>query len=103
MVAKKSTKSTKKFVLVRTYSAGVHFGILKSRKGKEVVLVDTQRIWYWKGAASLSQIAVEGVKNPAECKFSLPVIENTLTEAIEVILCSKNAEKNLRGVPVWKM
>ncbi len=31
-----------KAVIVRTYSAGVHFGYLKSRKGKEVELVKSR-------------------------------------------------------------
>ena len=50
-----------KYVIVRTYSAGVHAGTLVSQKGKEVVLMNTRRIWYWKGAASLSEMAVSGV------------------------------------------
>ena len=49
-----------KHVIVRTYSAGVHAGILKSRDGKEAVLTDARRIWYWDGAATLSQLAIDG-------------------------------------------
>ena len=45
--------------MVRTYSAGVFLGTLKSREGKEVVLKDARRMWYWDGAASLSQLATE--------------------------------------------
>ena len=92
-----------KFVIVRTYSAGVHFGYFISRKGKEVVLKNARRAWYWKGAASLSQMAVSGVNCPSECKFSVPVPEITLTEAIEVIACTPAAKKNLTGVPEWKI
>jgi len=80
----------------------VHFGILKSRDGKEVVLTQTRRIWYWRGAASLSEMALSGVKHPDECKFSvtLPVI--ILTEAIEIIPCHPDAVKNIQAVPEWK-
>ena len=95
--------SKEKFVIVRTYSAGVHFGTLASRKGKEVVLKNARRAWYWKGAASLSQMAASGVNCPNDCKFSVPVSEILLTEAIEVIACSPAAKKNLTGVPEWKM
>ena len=90
------------FVIVRTYSAGVHAGNLVSRKGKECVLSNTRRLWYWKGSASLSELAVSGVKYPLECKFSVPVGENTLTEGIEFLKCTKEAEANIKAVPEWK-
>lgn len=89
-------------VLVRTYSAGVFFGDLKMRDGKECVLTDAVRIWYWAGACSLSQIAMEGVKKPTECKFAVPVKEILLTEAIEFIPLTKKAAENLSKVPTWK-
>jgi len=94
--------SASAFVLIRTYSAGVHFGTLVSRKGKEVVLKNSRRVWYWKGAASISQMAVSGVTCPLECKFSVPVPEIILTEAIEIIKCTPAAKKNLLAVPEWK-
>lgn len=82
-----------KKVIVRTYSAGVHFGTLKSRDGKEVVLTDARRIWYWEGAFTLSAIAENGVKKTS--KLSVPVPEILLTEAIEIIPCSEAAAENL--------
>ena len=92
-----------KYVIVRTYSAGVFAGYLKSRKGQEVVLEKARRLWYWKGAASLSQMAVSGVTFPNECKFSVVVPEITLTEAIEILTCTSEAIKNITGVPAWKV
>ena len=62
-----------KYCMVRTYSAGVFAGTLKSRDGKEVVLNDARRIWFWDGAASLSQLATEGTTKPQNCKFPGPV------------------------------
>ncbi len=90
-----------KNVIVRTYSAGVFAGKLKSRKGKEVVLVDARRLWYWTGAASLSQLAMEGTKSPQTCKFPVAVKEVTLTEAIEIIAMTPVAVKSIDGVPTW--
>ena len=90
------------YVIVRTYSAGVHAGNLVSRNGKEVVLKNSRRLWYWKGAASLSQLAVDGVSMPGECKFPCEVPEITLTEAVEIIPCSEKAVKSIKGVKVWK-
>lgn len=91
-----------KRVIVRTYSAGVHYGTLASRDGKEVVLNDSRRIWYWDGAASLSQMAVEGVSKPKNCKFSVPVAEILLTEAIEIIPTTEIADASISGVSPWR-
>ena len=91
-----------KYCIVRTYSAGVFAGILISREGKEVVMRDARRIWYWSGAASLSQLAVDGTSDPKNCKFPVPVPEITLTESIEIIPTTEKAEKSIREVPIWK-
>lgn len=88
--------------LVRTYSAGVFFGHIKSRKGKEMVMTNARRVWSWSGAASLSQLAVDGTSNPAGCKFPCEVPEATFTEVIEILKCTKKAEESLKAVPVWR-
>ena len=90
-----------KHVIVRTYSAGVFAGILKSRDGKEVVMTDARRLWYWDGAASLSQLAVGGVSKPKTCKFPAPVADILLTEAIEIIPTTAAAQTSIDGVKVW--
>jgi len=90
------------YVIVRTYSAGVFAGYLKQRTGKEVLLVNARRIWRWEGAATLSQLAVDGTGKPQNCKFPCAVPLITLTEAIEIIPCTQNAKESIEGVPVWK-
>lgn len=90
------------YVIVRTYSAGVFAGNIESRNGREVVMRNARRLWYWSGAASLSQLAMEGVKNPDECKFPCEVDRVELLEVIEILNCTKAAEKNIKDVPVWK-
>ena len=95
--------ATKKYVMCRTENAGVFAGYLKSRNGREVVLQDARRIWYWKGAASLSQLAMEGTKNPADCKFACPVDEVLLTELIEMIPITQKAKSNIDAVKEWKI
>ena len=97
-----STKKKQPYVIVRTYSAGVFAGNLARREGKEVELTDARRIWYWSGAASLSQLAVEGTKDPKNCKFPPPVSRVILTEAIEILEVTPEAEANIRAVPEWK-
>jgi hypothetical protein len=92
----------KRYVIVRTYSAGVFAGTIESRNGKEVVMRNARRLWYWDGASSLSQLAMEGVKKPENCKFPCEVSRIELTEAIEIIDCTEEAKQSIAGVPVWK-
>jgi len=95
-----ATKS--KYVIVRTYSAGVFAGYLESRKGQEVVLSKARRIYYWKGAASLSQLSIDGVSCPLECKFPAAVESVTLLQAIEILPVTEKARKNIAAVPIWE-
>lgn len=83
-----------KAVLVRTYSAGVHFGYLKRRDGKEVELERSRRIWRWAGAWTLNEIATAGL-DVDNSKVSAPVTSILLTEVIEIIECTPEAEKCL--------
>ena len=85
-----------KKVIVRTHSAGVHFGTLAAKDGKEVVLKNARRIWYWEGAFTLSAVAVSGVGRGS--KLSVLTQEILLTEAIEIIPCSEAATENLQGL-----
>ncbi len=90
------------FVMVRTYSAGVHAGYLKERNGKEVTLLESIRIWKWAGAASLSQLAMEGTNDPGNCKFAMPVNTILLTEAIEIIDMTDTAKQSVQKLATWK-
>ena len=91
-----------KYVIVRCDRAGVFAGILAEREGQEITLTDCRRLWYWDGAASISQLAVDGTTNPRECKFTMAVEEITVLDAIEIIPCTDKAEKSIRGVAEWK-
>lgn len=92
----------KKYVIVRTYSAGVFAGYLNSRNGQEVELFKARRLWYWEGAASLSQLAVDGVSKPQKCKFPEEIPVLLLLQAIEIIGVSEKAKKSIDSVSVWK-
>lgn len=96
------TKIEERYVIVRTYSAGVFAGTITKQKGKFVVLENARRLWYWSGAASLSQLAMEGVKNPEDCKFPCEVNKIELTEAIEIIDCTEKAKSSISKVPIWE-
>ena len=91
-----------RYCMVRTTSAGVFAGTVASRDGKEVVLTEARRIWYWEGAASLSQLATDGTRTPRKCKFPAPVAEVLLTEAIEIIPITDKARESIASVPEWR-
>ena len=91
------------YCIIRTYSAGVFAGYIdRAKGGKEQTIYNSRRIWAWSGAASLSQLAMEGTKDPDNCKFPREVTETDLTEIIEVIPCTIQAEESIKGVKVWQ-
>ena len=92
-----------KKVLVRGIQSGVYFGTLKCREGQEVTLEKARNIWYWSGAASLLQLANEGVKNPASCKFTVTVDRLLLLDVVEIVPCTDEAIANIESTWVWKM
>lgn len=102
MAKNKKVVVKSKYVIVRTYSAGVFAGELVNKKGQEVTLKKARRLWYWKGASSLSQLAQEGVKCPNECKFPVEMDQVELTQAVEIIDVTKAARESIAAVPVWK-
>ena len=98
----KVRKMNKKYVIVRGDRSGVFAGVLAEKEGREVTLTDCRRLWYWDGAASISQLAVDGTVRPDICKFTVAVEEITILDVIEIIPCTEKAEKSIRGVKVWK-
>jgi len=95
------TRPEKPYVIVRTYSAGVFAGYLESRNLQEVVLTQARRIWKWAGAASLSQLAVDGTSKPNDCKFPCEVSRVELLQAIEILDVTEKAKLSIASVPVW--
>lgn len=91
------------FCIVRCDRAGVFFARVESLDGQTAKLRDARRIWYWAGAASLSQLAQEGTKRPSECRFTVTVPQMTVLQVIEVIPCTAEAAESIQVVPVWKM
>lgn len=98
----KTNSRNETYYIVRGDRSGVFFGRIQSREGREVTLTDCRRLWYWDGAASLSQLALEGTVAPSECKFTVTVPELTVLDAIELIPCSQAAVKSIQEVRVWK-
>ena len=91
-----------KRVIVRGDRSGVFFGTLVAKEGGEVKLADCRRLWYWDGANSISQLAVDGTTSPRNCKFTVNVESIVILDAIEVIPCSEKAIKSIEGVSLWR-
>lgn len=84
------------FVIVRTRDAGVHCGILKSAAGRGCELKDARRIWRWRGANTLNELANNGVHETEYTRISEPIELIVLTENCEIIPCSEAAKINLQ-------
>ena len=89
-------------VIIRAVSSGVHYGYLKNRKDTEVELVNARRLWYWSGACSLSQLAVDGTTKPKDCKFSVITPAITVLGVCEIIGVTATAKAVIDGVSPWK-
>ena len=94
-------------VIIRSESAGVFYGELVNKEicGDRLIveMANCRRIYYWSGAATLSQLAVEGTKSPEDCKFTMMVESITIAGVIEIIPCSEDAINSIEGVKVWKV
>ena len=87
-----------KYVIVRCKDAGVHAGVLDCHEGREAVLSESRRLWYWKpaaGAKFLSGAARRGLH--PDSKVGAPIRVH-LTETCEIIECTPEAEASIRGV-----
>lgn len=96
-----------KKVIIRSDRAGVFYGEIKSQTpcGDKLMveMINCRRIFYWNGAASLSQLALEGTTCPNDCKFTLTVDAMTILGVIEIIPCTEKAIKNIESVTIWKI
>ncbi len=91
-----------KYCVVRSDRAGVFAGTVEEHEDQKVILKNVRRIWWWDGAASISQLAVDGTTAPDNCKFAMPVETLGLFDVIELIPATEKARKAIEGVKVWK-
>ena len=92
------------FCIVRGDRSGVFFGYIKSISpdGKQVELINSRNIYYWEGAAGISQLAEFGTSTPSNCKFTVPVKRRRLTDIIQIDYITETAKVILEKVPQWK-
>lgn len=90
------------YVVVRGDRSGVFAGNIVERNGREVKLENCRRLWYWDGACSISELAKKGTSKPKNCRFTVTVDEIEILDAIEVIICTPEAEKSIKEVDEWR-
>ena len=98
------TIDKEKRYIIRCDRAGIFFAHVAEYDPQTATatLTDCRRLWYWDGAASISQIAMDGVKNPNNCNFTVTVPEMIVGGVIELIPCTEKAKNSIDGVKVWK-
>lgn len=91
-----------KYVIVRGDRSGVFFGILENQNGQEIELKECRRLWYWDGACSISELAVNGTAKLNNCKFTVTIDEILLIDGIEILPCTEKAIESIKSVKEWK-
>ena len=99
---KEKNQMEKQKYIVRCDRAGVFYGEIEGRNGKEIKMRNVRCIWYWDGAATLLQLAAEGTTNPNNCKFTMTIDSLEVLDAIEIIPCTDRAIKSIEAVKEWK-
>lgn len=91
--------------IFRATNAGVFYGELASQEntpaGIIVEITNCRRIWYWNGAASLSELAMTGPKKEGS-KFSVTVPSIKVIGVIEIIPCTPEAQQAIEAVEEWR-
>lgn len=91
-------KGSKQFVVVRSYAAGVHCGELISKRDSGgrmvVVLANARRLWRWRGANTLNEVATKGVAEDYT-RLSDPTPEVEVSDVLEIHAATPEARANL--------
>jgi len=92
-----------RYCMVRTKDAGVFAGTLEDLEIKTgtAVVTNARRIFWWEGAASLSQLATTGTSRPTACKFPAPVKDVLLLNVIEILTITDEAARSIASVEEW--
>ena len=94
---------TGKYCVIRCDRAGVFAGTVEKVDGQTVLVRNVRKLWRWYGATETLQIALEGVKRPNDCRFTVTVDSLVLTDAIEILPATDAAKASIEGVKVWKI
>jgi len=87
-----------RYVLVRTYASGVHFGKLKiyNPDNSHCILEDARRLYSWVDRLTLTEVSENGVTEKALMSIFAPHI--MIGDVIEILLVSEKAEATLSAI-----
>ena len=96
-----NTELLNKRVIARIERAGVFHGTLDYIDSDIVRLKDARRIYYWRGALSVTDIAAKGI---TDGKVTIPVatVEFLSDKIVELNECSEEASKSIEAIKPWK-
>lgn len=87
--------------IIRCDRSGVLFGEVVSQKKQVVEIKNARKIYYWDGAFCVEGLAVSGTTKPEKCKLTQTVQSVIVTDAIQIIPCTAEAERKLDAIPDW--
>jgi hypothetical protein len=94
--------------LIRAHYAGVHIGRVSAIEGRSVSLSQgVRRLWRWRGAAELHQVASEGLPAPSSSAAPHTRLSRgsagqvLIADACEVLVCSPEAIASFSEIPEW--
>lgn len=96
-------ENDKQKYIVRCDDGAIFYGEIAERNGQEVTLRNVRNIYWWEGAATISQLALEGTKRPHDCQFTVVLSEIIVLNVLEIIPCTEAAVNSLDAVKEWKM
>ena len=88
--------------VIRSTNSGAWLGTVVAIAGDTVELANARRLWYWDGAATLSQLATDGVSRPATCKFPAALPEVQVFGGCEIIPATPVAVASVEAVKPWR-
>ena len=68
----------------------------------EVIMNNVRKLWQWNGACAVEQLALDGVKVPEDCKFTVVVPSMIIANPIQIIEATEVACKSIEAVKEWK-
>jgi hypothetical protein len=97
-----------KYCIIRSYGAGVFFGIVKQIDDNYTVKLEkARRIHYWDEhtACSISELALYGItesnQSGKDSRIALELPLHFVQQIIEIIPCSKIAIDNISKYKIW--
>ena len=91
-----------KYVIVRTYSAGVWMGRVEEKSPTEVILSDARRMYVWiclDDGITLSHVALHGISTKSKIQAAIPSV---LLQWIEILPITDKAKLTFDAQPYAK-